>query len=215
MHGITAEQVIGFVQGQDNARPPLSIWGRYASSGELRKITARLFLERNPAKLAQYLKIFSQTPLPEFDGRLIILSNHPDSEVRHRALQALAMIRSPKVRTMALQRLEAGRLDGDTVALLRHNYEPADHRRIEALLPLGADPDDMHWLCWELEHLFRNNETSRCAGSMRFAYEQTPCSNCRDRIVNLLNKVGKLPAKLLEECRYDANPEIREEVANP
>jgi hypothetical protein len=154
-----------------------------------------------------------QAPLPEFDDRLIELSRHADGEVRRRAMHALAENKAPAVRDLALRQLEAGYADGDTIALLKRNYEPNDHRLLESILASGDNTNVMHRLCWGLEDVFHENRTPDCAVAMRFAYEHTPCSNCRERFLARLLEFNKAPPQMLEECRFDANADIRELIA--
>jgi len=80
------------------------------------------------------------------------------------------------------------------------------------MLVPSDDADAMHDLCWGLEEVFRENRTPDCAVSMLFAYEHTPCSQCRERFVAELMEFGKAPREVIEECRFDANPAIRELV---
>ncbi len=213
---IAVEQVLKSIENEppDYKGYALIQWGRYASDASLRPVAAAMFSEQEPRKLARYLRVFSRRPLPDFDDRLIDLSDHSDRDVRFGAFHALANNKNAAVRDLAVRRLKAGQGDGDTISLLKHNYEPGDHRLIETLLIPSDNADEMHDLCWGLEEVFHENRTADCVNSMLFAYDHTPCSNCRYRALRLL-EVDKAPPEIVEECRFDANPDIREKVAAP
>ncbi len=141
------------------------------------------------------------------------LLNEPDDDVRFWTIRALAQNKASAVRALALWRLNAGRVDGNTIALLKRNYEHIDHRLIERALVPRDDPIEMHDLCWGLIDVFAENKTADSARSMLFAYEHTPCSNCRERSLTRLLEFDKVPSEVLEECQFDANPDIRQLVA--
>jgi len=215
LRAIPVDQVLTAIDvGHPSVRiPDLVGWGRYASENSLREAASRMFKERDPKKIANYLRIFNRAPLPDFDDRMIGLTSHIDSEVRRRAMSALAENRAPAVRALALHRLAAGHADGDTIALLMHNYEPNDYHLLESTLVPSEDVNAMHSLCWGLENVFRENKTPDCVVPMRFAYAHTPCSNCRERFLARLLEFDKAPSEMLEECRFDAKTDIRELVA--
>jgi len=45
-------------------------------------------------------------------------------------------------------------------------------------------------------------------------YERGPCAQCRLKVVTHLVNLGALPAQLAEECRFDANADVRALVAD-
>ena len=61
--------------------------------------------------------------------------------------------------------------------------------------------------------VYEANPVVEAQRAVLFAYEETPCSNCRHRAVALLQAIQCLPAGIREECRFDANDAIREAVA--
>jgi hypothetical protein len=44
---------------------------------------------------------------------------------------------------------------------------------------------------------------------MYFVYEQSPCSNCRGKAVQILLDASNAQDWLLEECRHDSQEETR------
>jgi hypothetical protein len=184
-------------------------WGRYASEEDLEQIPDLMFAERDAGRLSGYLKIFARRPMPNFDERLIELARHGDEDVRYHALEALGENAHPAVRALALARLDEGDCDGGTIGLLKKNYRSGDHRRIERVLEPAEEAWENHHLAWQLIDVFTSNRDKNCLSSMRFAYEETPCSACRKKIVALLIDLDILPDAIRDECEFDSNPEIR------
>ena len=212
IQAITPVQVLDAIEGGslEPTRSMLGRWGRHADEDSLQRIAEGMLREEDPARLVRYLAVFSRRPLPDFDARLIGLLDHADAGVRRRAAKALAETKAQAVRDLALHRLEDGKADGDTLGLLKRNYRDGDHRLIESRLVECDDPDKTHDLCWGLRDVFDQNNRSEGAGCMLFGYEQTPCSNCRQAFFAWLLDRGKAPAEVTEECRFDANPDIRD-----
>lgn len=212
MREVTLEQVLEVVAGRSSALAAgqLQAWGRFAPKESLRFAASRMFAEQAADRLVRYLRIFSRTPLPDFDERLIELTTHEHGDVCEWATKALAGNRNPVVRAFALKRLESGLSDGGTIALFKCNYEPGDHHLLESAVAPAGDPADMHDLCWALLDVFSENAVPDGAGLMAFAYEHTPCSTCRERAVARLLTFGRAPPAMIEECRFDSNEDIRE-----
>jgi hypothetical protein len=42
-----------------------------------------------------------------------------------------------------------------------------------------------------------------------WVYENTPCSNCRERAAKGLNEIGALSQEMIDECLWDGSEEIR------
>lgn len=43
---------------------------------------------------------------------------------------------------------------------------------------------------------------------MKWAYDKTPCTNCRHRLVIQLDVINESKGNILDECQFDANEEI-------
>jgi len=101
------------------------------------------------------------------------------------------------------------------VRLLVRNYTAGDHFLIERALPAGdGDEVKLHHLCSSLVDVFQENGAANCEGAMHFVYERTPCSGCRHDAVKLLLAAGAATPALIDECRYDADLDTRDLVAD-
>ena len=205
-------QVLDAIEGKSTglSNHMLSRWGRRADEDSLQCVAEGLLRETDPERLVRYLAVFSRRPLPKFDAGLIGLLDHDDADVRRGAARALSENEAPALRDLALSRLEDGKADGDTLGLLKRNYRAGDHRLVEARLAECEDPDETHDICWGLRDVFDQADRSEGAGCVLFGYEQTPCSNCRQVFFAWLMDRGEAPAEVTAECRFDANPDIRE-----
>ena len=211
---ITAEQIIGKIKAgdPDANRFWLRRWGRHAPDESLPPVAEAMFAERDPERLVRYLSVFSGRALPAFDPRLLGFSEHPESEVRCRALAALKMYSEDTVRALALDRLGNGEVADGVLALLTRNYRPGDHLLIEAALRPMENVGELHWLIMDVLDIFEKNRTPDCIEALVFAYEQTPCSNCRLLAVEIMLDQDVFPDRYLEECVFDANEDIRDIV---
>lgn len=194
---------------EDRGRIRHMTWGRYATDEDLTPIVAALFSQTDRGKLASYLQIFRKRALPRFDERLVALAEHRNKAVRDNAMAALAMNAHEAVREFALARLRAGRGDSETLALLARNYRRGDHTLIHEALRRDGSQEEMHGVVWALCDIFIEHGAPDGSEVLLFSYEATPCSNCRERIVEHLLNLGLAPDDMRDECRYDANGEIR------
>jgi len=174
-------------------------WGRKAASEDLRLIAGDLFQPLETVLLRNYLRCFMGQGLSEFDSRILAFADHPDREVRR--LSHWVLSHHPEARALALQRLEAGEVDNSEVRLLKSAFEPGDETLLQqALAPTAAwEPFPRHTVLRDLLDVLEAHPNEELA---LFVYEHTPCTNCRGRAVQLLSSPP-------EECRYDADEEIR------
>jgi hypothetical protein len=66
---------------------------------------------------------------------------------------------------------------------------------------------------FSLMEIFKNHPTLNAAEIFLHLYENVACTICRDVFIERLIEIDKLPDWLREECKYDANEEVRKLVA--
>lgn len=210
----SAEQIIAFCENREShLRQSSPSIGVHANSDVLTAVAEAMFRESDAARLRRYLRIFTRKGLPVYDRRIIPFLDHDDERVRWFAAQALAHHAHEEVRELAVMRLQRDGAQGANVNLFQSNYRSGDHRLIEdALRPLD-DADKTHNLIGSLLDVFKANSTTEGRVPLLFAYEHSPCAICRMDAVQLLVGQGLVPAWLREECRFDANEEMRELVS--
>ena len=144
---------------------------------------------------------------------MLELLGREDERVRHRAYSAVAMNAHPAVRKFALDHLPARGDDGDLAELFVRNYRPGDEGFLCAHLRLPEDEDARHGLLLGVTKILEANHAARPDVLALWVYRWTPCGQCRCRAAEVLIDRDAAPAWLLEECRYDSNPDTRQLVA--
>lgn len=185
------------------------LWSKFASDDEIVKAANDIIYEKDPQKLALYLRIFHRHEFPLHPSFLIDLTESLSLRVSHAALLALAGVKHPDVRTLFERLVQAPEWSVSAVRLLRSNYRDGDHLIIEKLLNDAADIHQMHDLECALIDVYKNNLGENAMRSLLFAYENGPCSNCRYEIVKLMHELGHLPEWIVQECVFDTRESIR------
>jgi hypothetical protein len=203
------DEVIAYIEHSASHRRHgllLRRYGRAAPEDELRVISEHLEACTEGAKLRMYLEVFARRRYSPLLAKLLALVEHPDALVRRFAMRALSEHAHPDVRALAWQRIAAKRASEREVRLLRHNYRPGDHERIEQLLREPFDPDTKHWLGMDVLDVFEANCLSAGTDCLLLVYERTPCSSCRGSAVRWLVQQKTAPAWLIAECCFDVDP---------
>lgn len=210
----TAAELIQRVQTEapDQNRFWFLGWGHRAAEMELLQVADALFAEPDAERVKKYLRVFSCRALAKFDARFLGLAKYPDAEVRALAYRALAHYAHPAVRELAIESVRCGHVSDGQLRLFGQNYRPGDERLIAPALPLAPDADELHALVSDLVTAFENCQHKEIAEIILFAYEYSPCGNCRADAVQILLRTESLPSWVRQECIHDAMEEIRDAV---
>ena len=216
VYGMSPDELIHFVEAGTPgfAKYALSGWGRRATEDALRQVVDRMFRESNPDRLARFLGIFQRRSLPEFDSRLLRFAEHPDHDVRWVTISVLANHQHPDVRALAQDRVRAGCHNDGELRLFCKNFEQGDWSLIRSSLRWPADENELHRMLDDLLEVFENEPGEESREALLLVYEHSPCSRCRGVAVKALCKRKRAPDWLLEECRFDADEEIRSSVTD-
>src|SRR5262249_6767775 len=149
---------------------------------------------------SNYLTIFSNRAMPDFDPRFIELCQYPDANVRWRAFRALAKNTSPIVRAYALEELEKGLCDRTIASLFINNFEPGDEERILNALAFPDDESKLHWLLMDISKMLKNNSNADTSRLGILIYASTPCENCRFTALKQMHRQHAVPTWMKEEC---------------
>jgi hypothetical protein len=194
-------------------------WGNKTSEEDLLKAAQDLLKEENPKLLLSYLDIFRHRPFPLDFSKLVFLAQHDDERVPYDrmsifSLSALENITHPDVRALALKMIAENNRIGRAVGLLQRNFEDNDWKLLESITVRELERDEYHSLGMSIEDIFKINPSPEAAQTFLNVYERCPCSQCRRRFVEILHSLNALPVSLLEECKFDANFDLREQVEN-
>ena len=207
-----AIDVDDIVAEAEKERPAIGLfrgWGMHAIDDDLNRILAALWSSKRPKAIVNFLRIFSNRPLPSFDPRLIEFCNHTDEEVRRRAFKSLEKNSHPLVREFAITSLQQGFGDRQFVGLLIKNYAKGDEKLILEAVELPNDVNELHWLLMDVIKVLENNNEADPSKLALVAYAHTPCENCRFDAARLLNSSKVVPNWMQAECCYDSSERCR------
>ncbi len=192
----------------------LSWWLANHADAETRELYAQAYRQQTQPELrGKSLAAFSDCPYPGDPHSLIEDACSDCEELRNAAWRALEYVRDPAVREFALKNAHDGVRSPENFALLVTNYMPQDAELLEKLLQeriKAKDWDDVHIAGMDIGRAFyRDSKIPHPKHLLPLLYEYTPCSYCRESVVENMAKHRMLTKALLEECRYDSNCDIR------
>ncbi len=204
------------IQAADCVRNRTSLfrrWGMDASDADLRVALDRLLCQSEPDILVNYLILFSNRAMVQFDERMLALLDHTDERVRDRAYTAVSQNSHPAIRKFAIDNIRARIAVAGFLKLFVRNFQPGDEDLLNANLTLPDDRDECHGIVSDLIEILEQNPCVNCAELALRSYLATPCGICRYHAAKLLFDQKVAPMWLVDECRWDANSEVRELVS--
>lgn len=185
-------------------------WPQVASDAEFLKAAKDLDPQDDPERLHSHVRLFWKRAFPLDPQPIIDLATHPDERVAVAALSALENIRHPNVRDL-FDRLRCDDKWSDrAVGLLISNYETGDAATIMEMLEAEPDPDSLHIMAIDARQVFESNPAPEGLDVLMLAYEKTPCSLCRHSCLESIEKLGRVPDWMIQECLYDCDSGTRE-----
>lgn len=186
--------------------------------------------ESDPIIKARLYSLFSQADYPYDPAELINLAReyepmlHADfaSFTAFNLQRALSRLRHPAVRAYGFELIDRAAEQYDSKCFLcgfEHwavNYdEQTDLDRFCDLLtnlPKWLNTDNRHSLEYTIvQDMFtRRYDDPRTYGHLVWVYENTYCSCCRRKAVEILAEHGMLQKRIREQCRFDCDPRTRE-----
>lgn len=194
----------------------LAHWGGNATKSDLELAAHDLINENDPSKVASYLSLFRRVPFP-LEPKLLfslIEMRHPHLNIPAMTLSVLAEIEHPSIREFALDLINNDNYSGSAVRLLAQNYKEGDWDLIEILSENLNDTDQYHDFTRSVQDVFEKNPVHFATQTLQNIYSNNPCSFCRSRNLEMLYEIDGLNSAMLDECRYDANLDIREWAEN-
>ncbi len=188
-------------------------FARLANRKEWRELAERLLKIDDRLLAWRIASAFRGQRFPLPARRLV---SHATRKERGAAVcRILSAIESPRVRHLALKLLRVRPLPEDAIRVLESNFHRGDERLVASLLTDVEvyDPDDLHDVVLDLISLFFKRPEGRWQPHAEWVYEHSPCSMCRGSAVDWLVEHGVLPETIREEGAYDAEPDVRERVA--
>jgi hypothetical protein len=131
------------------------------------------------------------------------------SGLRNPFAKLLAEVTDPRVRALGLRMLSEGKL-WEGLRLLQRNAESCDKEAVMNAAAKAQGDDLVHEVGFCLHDI---GEGLRWSKPLRWTYENTPCSFCRESAVRRLIAMDRAPREILEECLYDCVADTREMAA--
>lgn len=191
----------------------LSRWGRSASLQDIERFARVFENEPDMTRRKRMVRAFAKRAFPGDPATLIELAKSDDKDSRHFALNALANVRHPAVRSLFFELLQTGRPRFD---LLQHNHESGDDVLVASILADASTVDQwrsnvnwIHGAGLDLLELVGKGVLSNHRIVLQWVYDNSPCSLCRNSAVSRLIELGMMPDWMLSECRYDCASSTR------
>ena len=212
MRSLSAAEFIARIRSGPEGRRSVAIprWAKVADAEAIEEIFEALLEETDPECVRCFLWALGQRGLPRFDERIVDWTRSDDERKRRHALGALATLGHPRIRELALERLEAGDVGEGAIGLLRRNFVRGDFARIEALAWPQPDDHRTHAALSDVLDVADGQASSDAVPALLLCYEHSPCGNCRRRAVDHLLALRALPAWVREEIAFDSDELVRE-----
>lgn len=191
-----------------------SRWLKSKADPETVKEYARAYREQTqPQQREEALAAFCCCPYPDDPQPVIEDANSACEELRNTAWRVLENLRHPGVREFALKNVSDGLRTRENFGLLVTNYVPKDADMLEELLQkmiAGKDWDAVHGAGMDIRRAFhKGSGIPHPKHLLPLVYGYTPCSYCRHSALMAMSRHRMLTRKILEECLYDSNDDIR------
>ena len=218
----TLEQVVSKAQEQgrsddrwlDNgSRWFARLFVKNASLEEIEKL-ARAAMDEPDAKIQfELLWPFRMRAIYSFpDAFLLRLCQSGDERLRNTAYKIIEHNPSPKTRELALSLIQSGEDIEHGTSLLARTLRSED----ESLLCEVVKTAPIHRNKWVWHSIFMAAKDGIAVmhgkpktDILEYIYRYTLCGICRKYIVRLMRKKKVLTEKILQECQYDSNKDIR------
>ena len=212
---LSASDIIATVESTVKNCVTIRIWGRHANDDGLKIVFEHLLSAHDPNVISNCLLVFLSREFPRVIPELISLSQHTDAEVRRRAIGALENNSHPLVRKLAEEELEKGVPDGLALGLFIKNYQDGDEHRILEHAQVPEDAEQKHYFFKDATKILEENPNADCSQLGVATYALIPCSFCRHYAAKLLRDRQVAPAWLIEECRFDVEPDTQKLFSEP
>lgn len=188
-------------------------FGKHSTLEERGIVLQRLLSETDENACLRLLWVFRRIPLPELHPRLWEFATSCNKDIRCAAIEALAQLHDIRVWEFGRSKLNSpapSDLDPEVLDIFIRNYKPQDEELIMSQLKqLSPADDNAHGLGSSLLDICDENISSDLLGLLVWVYEKTPCSICRHHAVKRMAELNRMPDKILAECFYDADDDIR------
>jgi hypothetical protein len=191
---------------------PLRRWSTAAEDDQIRQAANDLLQQTDPQRIIAYLTIFEKRAFPLGSEALLPFVWNSHDRIARWGIRAISLFQQPTVRELGFTLIEAQHHIGDALDIFIHNYQVGDDRYLAELLAQTVDKDSLHALGFGLNDIFIAHPNPAADVIFLDLYERGPCSLCRERFVERLRDIDRLPPWIAQEALYDANSEIYQAI---
>ena len=187
------------------------VFGKYAVESDLEIVFEKFLNETRKEQIVRYLWIFRKREVPRLEVFVFQLAMSEDPDIRSDAVEALKNCQHNSIRNLAIDftKNQDNEIAILSVKLLIKNYQSGDNKFIESIFPRIKDEDNKHFICMDLIKIFERHAVDELLTSLLWAYENTPCTHCRAKIVKALIDRSLIPQRLVDECQFDCVQNVR------
>ena len=186
----------------------ISRMARLASDAELRQLAQTVIDEPDDDRKAVLLRPFTfRKPFPLAPEYLLTYASSASDELRNTAKDALALIRADCVHDYALRILQDDAVHA--LPMLICNFRPDDRQTLLSALDSLIIDKNAHteWHAAAMNIL--DEQQIMPDDAFLWIYSHSMCSDCRRGAVEVLLRRNALTSIMTEECRHDADLELR------
>ena len=194
----------------------LSDWGRKATPTELRQAAKGLLNAETPAQRLVHLRLFLRVRFPPPVRHLWNLLPSETNELSWAIHRVLSQCQHHSLRNYALELLgspKEGKARLNAVEMLLNNSRRGDLE----IARNAFEAERSRWFRHNfgqaiVDYCQANPQAQSATEALLSVYENSPCTMCRRRSVEILLEKSALPEDISAECAYDCNERIRQLV---
>jgi hypothetical protein len=186
-------------------------FARNASEDDLKKLAEAALGEPNLNIKAELLRALRWTQYKLSDDILQDLVQSENENIRDTAFYIMGQTSSEEMHDVALSMINDGNKLESGIELLCKNFKKEDEKILfDAIKRVKVNKkSNWHGAFMAIETAFDKGRWKPQTDILKYVYENTLCSCCRWRIVELMNQHKVLTKQILNECLFDSNSDIR------
>ena len=210
----TLEQILSAFDSQEpSIRSLVMRFTQKAKSEDLEKLAQVAINEPDIRRKTELLCGFRGRAFPFPDSLVLELSKSEDQDLRETAFDIMGHNPSKQAHDYAVSLIQNDVDIQNGISLLCKNYRAQDEellfKSIKDLQKI-VDQCAFHFVAMDVENALATVRQKPKTDILLYLYHQSPCSCCRYRVVQFMHKKNLLPDKVLHECRFDSNKDIRD-----
>lgn len=186
--------------------PPQESPGGFGGKDDLIEVATHALTEENDNIKAGLLRVFGWADFPLDPEGILHFVSSSNPHLEEIALDVLSRLRDDRIHALAVELLQAGKLE-QGLSLLVKNWRKKDDMLIRKnLLP---SKQVSHATQMSIIEIYMEHRSNSCGDILYHVYENGPCSFCRNGIVEAMAKNKVLTDQVLQECLYDSYEDTR------